>query len=309
MANLREIRNRIDSIRNTQQVTRAMKMVAAAKLRRAQERIFSTRPYAYRLGAVISRLKEQVDATEHPLLQKREQGRSIVFIVVTADRGLAGAFNANIVKEAEQAMAAYEAVRKAGNLHVLAAGRKGHDHFTRRGYQMVGDFRGVFDRIEVETARKIVERAVDGFLNGSWDEVKIVYNEFRNTIAQNRVVEPFLPIPKKQFLTPIMETLGKGDVQADSSGSQAAADSIFEPEAESVLHELLPRYLHYQVWRVLLESNAAEQGARMVAMDNATSNAEDFLRNLKLKYNRARQSAITTEIIEIVSGANALEAG
>ena len=307
MANLRDIRNRIDSIRNTQQVTRAMKMVAAVKLRRAQERIFSTRPYAYRLGAVISRLKEQLDATEHPLLQKREEGRSILFIVVTADRGLAGAFNANIVKEAEQAMAAYEEVRKAGNLHVLAVGRKGHKHFARRGYQMTGDFRGVFDRIEVETARKIVEQAVDGYLNGSWDEVKIVYNEFRNTIAQNRVVEPFLPIPKKQFLTPIMEARGEGDAQADSS--RTASDSIFEPEAESVLHELLPRYLQYQVWRVLLESNAAEQGARMVAMDNATSNAEDFLRNLKLKYNRARQSAITTEIIEIVSGANALEAG
>ncbi len=306
MANLRDIRNRIDSIRNTQQVTRAMKMVAAAKLRRAQERIFSTRPYAYRLGAVISRLKEQLDATEHPLLQKREGGRSILFIVVTADRGLAGAFNANIVKEAEQAIAAYEEVRKAGNLHVLAVGRKGHKHFARRGYRMTGYFRGVFDRIEVETARKIVEQAVDGYLNGSWDEVKIVYNEFRNTIAQNRVVEPFLPIPKKQFLTPIMEARSEGDAQTDN---RAAADSIFEPEAESVLHELLPRYLQYQVWRVLLESNAAEQGARMVAMDNATSNAEDFLRNLKLKYNRARQSAITTEIIEIVSGANALEAG
>ena len=255
---------------------------------------------------VISRLKEQLDATEHPLLQKREKGQSILFIVVTADRGLAGAFNANIVKEAEQAMAAYEEVRKAGNLHVLAVGRKGHKHFARREYRMTGDFRGVFDRIEVETARKIVEQAVDGYLNGFWNEVKIVYNEFRNTIAQNRVVEPFLPIPKKQFLTPIMEARGQGDAQEDN---RTVADSIFEPEAESVLHELLPRYLQYQVWRVLLESNAAEQGARMVAMDNATSNAEDFLRNLKLKYNRARQSAITTEIIEIVSGANALEAG
>ncbi len=307
MANLRDIRNRIDSIRNTQQVTRAMKMVAAAKLRRAQERIFSTRPYAYRLGAVISRLKEQLDAEEHPLLQKRDAEESVLFIVVTADRGLAGAFNANIVKEAEQAMAAYEAARKAGNLHVLAAGRKGHEHFARRGHKMVGDFRGAFDHVELDTARKIVEQAVDGYLNGSWNEVKIVYNEFRNTIAQNRIVEPFLPIPKKQFLTPIMEAKGADDSEAENQ--REISDSIFEPEAESVLRELLPRYLRYQVWRVLLESNAAEQGARMVAMDNATSNAEDFLRNLKLKYNRARQSAITTEIIEIVSGANALEAG
>ncbi len=307
MANLRDIRNRIDSIRNTQQVTRAMKMVAAAKLRRAQERIFSTRPYAYRLGAVISRLKDQLDDAEHPLLQAREADQSMLFIVVTADRGLAGAFNANIVKEAEQAMAGYEAVRKAGGLHVLAVGRKGHEHFARRGYQMVGDFRGAFDHIEVETARNIVEHAVDGYLNGSWNEVKVVYNEFRNTIAQNRIVEPFLPIPTKQFLTPIMEATGERDSEAENP--RHIPDSIFEPDAEAVLHELLPRYLRYQVWRVLLESNAAEQGARMVAMDNATSNAEDFLRNLKLKYNRARQSAITTEIIEIVSGANALEAG
>ena len=307
MANLRDIRNRIDSIRNTQQVTRAMKMVAAAKLRRAQERIFSTRPYAYRLGAVISRLKDQLDDAEHPLLQVREADQSIMFIVVTADRGLAGAFNANIVKEAEQAMAEYESVRKAGGLHVLAVGRKGHEHFARRGYQMVGDFRGVFDHIEVETVRNIVEHAVDGYLNGSWNEVKVVYNEFRNTIAQNRIVEPFLPIPTKQFLTPIMEATGERDSKAQNP--RHIPDSIFEPDAESVLHELLPRYLRYQVWRVLLESNAAEQGARMVAMDNATSNAEDFLRNLKLKYNRARQSAITTEIIEIVSGANALETG
>ena len=305
MANLREIRNRIDSIRNTQQVTRAMKMVAAAKLRRAQERIFSTRPYAYRLGAVISRLTEQLDAAEHPFLRKSDPDQGVLFIVVTADRGLAGAFNANIVKEAEQAMAAFETARQAGRLHVLAAGRKGHEHFARRGYQMVGDFRGVFDRVEAETARRIVEQAVDGYMNGTWGEVKIVYNEFRNTISQNRIVEPFLPIPEKQFLTPIMEAKGAGD--ADSH--RAISDAIFEPDAESVLHELLPRFLHYQAWRVLLESNAAEQGARMVAMDNATSNAEDFLRNLKLKYNRARQSAITTEIIEIVSGANALEAG
>lgn len=307
MANLRDIRNRIDSIRNTQQVTRAMKMVAAAKLRRAQERIFRTRPYAYQLGAVISRLKEQLDAAEHPLLKAHEGDQSVLFIVVTADRGLAGAFNANIVKEAEQAMATYEAARAAGNLHVLAAGRKGHEHFARRGYNMVGDFRGVFDHVQVETAHKIVEEAVDGYLNGSWNEVKVVYNEFRNTIAQNRIVEPFLPIPKKQFLTPIMAAKGAGGDEA--ADPREIPDSLFEPEAESVLRELLPRYLRYQVWRVLLESNAAEQGARMVAMDNATSNAEDFLRNLKLKYNRARQSAITTEIIEIVSGANALETG
>ena len=195
-------------------------------------------------------------------------------------------------------------------LHVDAVGlASGHVAFVWEHHELVG-FAGLDESVDkpcsVPEVDVLVDQAVDGYLNGSWDEVKIVYNEFRNTIAQNRIIEPFLPIPKKQFLTPIMEARSAEDSQA---GDNTAADSIFEPEAESVLHELLPRYLHYQVWRVLLESNAAEQGARMVAMDNATSNAEDFLRNLKLKYNRARQSAITTEIIEIVSGANALEDG
>lgn len=306
MANLRDIRNRIDSIRNTQQVTRAMKMVAAAKLRRAQERMFSTRPYAYRMGEVISRLKEQLDPTTHDLFQERERVHGVLFIVVTADRGLAGAFNSNIIKEAEQAMADFEDVAAAGNLYVLAVGRKGHDHFAKRGYQLIGEFRGVFDNLEVSVASDVVRLAVSGYLDGTWDEVNVVYNEFKNTISQNRIVEPFLPIPREQFLTPVMEEEAERRVSVDS-GRQV--DFIFEPEAEAILKVLVPRYLNYLMWRILLESNASEQGARMVAMDNATSNAEDFLRDLKLKYNRARQSAITTEIIEIVSGANALEGG
>lgn len=306
MASLRDIRNRINSVRNTQQVTRAMKMVAAAKLRRAQERIFRTRPYAYRLSLIISHLKEQLDPTLHDLFQEREQVDSILFVVVTADRGLAGAFNSNIIKEAEQAIAKYESIRQNGNLYVLAVGRKGFEHFAKRGYQMIGSFRGVFDNLQFETAREVVDLAVEGYLDGRWDEVKVVYNEFKNTISQNRIVEPFLPIPREQFLTPVME--------AETNGSQSGeatrqVDYLFEPGAETILEVLIPRYLSYQLWRVLLESNASEQGARMVAMDNATSNADELLRELRLKYNRARQTAITTEIIEIVSGANALESG
>ncbi len=304
MASLRDIRTRINSVRNTQQVTRAMKMVAAAKLRRAQERIFQARPYAYRLSTIISLLKEQLDPTSHELFHEREQVDSVLYVVVTADRGLAGAFNANIIKAAEEAMAEHEDLRAAGNLYVLAVGRKGNEHFTKRGYNMVGTFRGVFDDLDFSTAHDVVGVIVEGYLEGKWDEVRVAYNEFKNTISQNRVVEPFLPIPREQFLTPVMAEETNGRAESESS---LQVDFIFEPGAAEILDVLIPRYLAYQMWRVLLESNASEQGARMVAMDSATSNAEDLLRDLRLKYNRARQSAITTEIIEIVSGANALE--
>lgn len=306
MASLRDIRTRISSVRNTQQVTRAMKMVAAAKLRRAQERIFQARPYAFRLSTIISLLKEQLDPTSHELFQEREHVGAILYVVVTADRGLAGAFNSNIIREAEMAMGEHEELRSSDNLFVLAVGRKGMEHFAKRGYQMVGSFRGVFDNLDFQTAHDVVELIVEGYLEGRWDEVRVTYNEFKNTIAQNRIVEPFLPIPREQFLTPVMEQQSNGQPVTDSTRQ---VDFIFEPGAEAILDVLIPRYLSFQMWRILLESNASEQGARMVAMDNATSNAEDLLRELRLKYNRARQSAITTEIIEIVSGANALEKG
>jgi F-type H+-transporting ATPase subunit gamma len=227
-------------------------------------------------------------------------------VVVTSDRGLAGAFNSNIIKEAELAIAEYAEVREAGKLYVMAIGRKGFDHFAKRGYQMVGSFRGVFDDLQFRIAQGAVSLIVEGYLDGTWDEVKVVYNEFRNTISQNRIVQPFLPIAGEQFITPVMETTATRRIVLEG-GRQI--DFIFEPAAESILEVLIPRYLNYTLWRVLLESNASEQGARMVAMDNATSNADELLRVLKLKYNRARQSAITTEIIEIVSGANALGNG
>ena len=283
-----------------------MKMVSAAKLRRAQERIFRTRPYAFRLSEMISRLRDQLDPTAHELFQERPEINGILFVVVTSDRGLAGAFNSNIIKEAEHAIAQYDGLRRAGRLYVMAIGRKGHDHFAKRGYQMVGSFRGVFDDLQFSVVQEAVKIIVDGYLDGTWDEVRVAYNEFKNTISQNRIVEPFLPIPKEQFVTPVMEAEAARRVSLDQ-GRQV--DFIFEPGAEDILEVLIPRYLNYQLWRVLLESNASEHGARMVAMDNATSNADELLRGLKLKYNRARQSAITTELIEIVSGANALREG
>ncbi len=303
MPSLRDIRNRINSVKNTQQVTRAMKMVAAAKMRRAQERIFRLRPYAFRVRQIINHLKGHVDPAAHPLFQPRETVGGVLIVIVTADRGLAGAFNTNVIKKAEETIAQFEEQRGNGNLFLLCVGRKGHDYFAKRGYQLLGDFRGVFDRLSFDVAQDVVRIMSEGYLEGRWDRVLVVYNEFKNTISQNRIAEPFLPIPAEQFLTPVMES---ALAQEPEMPHGQAVDYIFEPEAERILEALVPRFLNYQLWRVLLESNAAEQGARMVAMDNATSNAEELLRDLRLKYNRARQSAITTEIIEITSGANAL---
>ncbi|MFW5955729.1 MAG: ATP synthase F1 subunit gamma [Rhodothermales bacterium] len=305
MASLRDIRNRINSVKNTQQVTRAMKMVAAAKLRRAQERIFQTRPYAFTVHSLLTRLRTQADPSDHPLFERRDERRRALLIIVTADRGLAGAFNTNVIKTAEEEIEAnFSDRRRRGDLFLMCIGRRGRDHFAKRGYQLVGDYAGVFDHLTFAVARDAATMATEGYLEGRWDEVKLVYNEFKNTISQNRVVEPFLPVPTEEFLTPVMEE----QVTLSDRATTGSVELIYEPDAQTILKALIPRYLNYQLWRILLESNAAEQGARMVAMDNATSNAQELLRDLTLKYNRARQSAITTEIIEITSGANALEA-
>jgi F-type H+-transporting ATPase subunit gamma len=303
MASLRDIRGRIGSVKNTQQITRAMKMVAAAKLRRAQERIFTTRPYAFKIREMIGHLRQRLDPTDHPLFQPREEIRGALLIVVTSDRGLAGAFNTNLLKVAEVEIAErFAAPRDAGTLHVLAVGRKAHEYFAKRGYPMVGDFRGLFNDLRFPKAGQIVDLAVEGYLAGQWDAVEVVYNEFKNTITQNRIAEPLIPIPADAILTPVMEASASYDTDAASGD----VEYLFEPSAEVLLEKLIPEFLQYQLWRMLLESNAAEQGARMVAMDNATTNAGELLKDLQLTYNRARQAAITTEIIEISSGAEAL---
>lgn len=309
MASLRDIRGRIVSVKNTQQITRAMKMVAAAKLRRAQERIFTARPYAYKIRETIGHLRSQLDPLAHPLFQPREArldgtvGGALV-IVVTSDRGLAGAFNTNLLKTVEAAIAQrFAAQRAAGTLHVLAIGRKGHDYFASRGFPMVGDFRGFFNDLRFERAGDIVDLAVEGFTDGTWDTVDVAYNEFKNTISQNRILETLLPIPAEQFFTPVMEASASYNTD---TAAVSDVEYLFEPSAEVLLDRLVPQFLQYQLWRAILESNASEQGARMVAMDNATTNAGELLKTLQLTYNRARQAAITTEIIEISSGAEAL---
>lgn len=304
MASLRDIRNRISSVKSTQQVTRAMKMVAAAKLRRAQERIFRTRPYAFKISEIISHLRQFVDPASHPLFGERESINAALLVVVTADRGLAGAFNGNIIKVAEQTIRdRYARLHADGNLYLVCIGRKAHEHFQKRGYQLVGDYRNLMDKLDSAVAAGIVDLIVRGYQEGRWDEANVVYNEFKNTISQNRIVEPFLPIPAEQFITPVMEKEVEHHAETKAG---VAVDYIFEPRASTILDVLVPRYLNFQLFRMLLESNAAEQGARMVAMDNATSNADELMRDLKLKYNRARQDAITKELIEITSGADAL---
>ena len=307
MASLRDIRSRIASIKNTQQITRAMKRVAAAKLRRAQERIFTPRPYAFKIREMIGHLRQRLDPLAHPLFRPRDEVGAALLIVVTSDRGLAGAFNTNILKRAEEHVREHYAdLREAGRLYVLAVGRKGHEYFAKRGYPLVGDFRGVFNDLRFPRAGEIADLAVEGFEDGRWDVVEVVYNEFKNTISQNRIVEPLLPVPTGEFVTPVMAASADYGEAVETKGE---VEYLFEPSPEALLDRLLPEFLQYQLWRVLLESDASFNGAQMMAMDNATTNAGELLKNLQLTYNRARQAAITTEIIEISSGAEALKAG
>ncbi|HIG73712.1 MAG TPA: ATP synthase F1 subunit gamma [Bacteroidetes bacterium] len=303
MASLRDIRTRIGSVQNTQQITRAMKMVAAAKLRKAQERIFTTRPYAFKIREMIGHLRQRLDPLAHPLFEAREEVGGVLLIVVTSDRGLAGAFNSNLLKVVEARIAEAYADLPKENLHVLAVGRKGHEYFANRGYDLVGDFRGAFNDLRFPIAGEVMDIAIEGFQEGRWDLVEVVYNEFKNTISQNRVAEQLLPIPSETFFTPVMEDAE--DVATETADADEV-EYIFEPSAEVLLERLVPEDVQYQLWRAMLESNASEQGARMVAMENATTNAGELLKDLRLTYNRARQAAITTEIIEISSGAEAL---
>jgi len=283
-----------------------MKMVAAAKLRRAQEGIFNSRPYAYKIRELVQNLQGAVDPAEAGLPVAREEVKRALVVVVSADRGLAGAFNTNVIKKAERLIEdEYHALNEAGALDLICIGRKAHDHFAKRGYNLIGDYRGVFGALHFDRAVEIVATMMDGYVDETWDKVDVVYNEFRNTIAQNRIVEPFLPIPS-EFFTPVMEK-SEDYRQTDPEGKNA--DYIFEPSVAEMAMSLLLRHLNFQMWRILLESNAAEQGARMVAMENATTNAGELLRELKLTYNQARQAAITNEIIEIASGAEALKKG
>lgn len=291
MANLRDIRNRIGSVNNTQQITKAMKMVAAAKLRKAQDRMVQTRPYAAKIQDVVGRLVGST-SVDNQLMRPVDEVNNVLMIIVASDRGLCGGFNNNLFKEIEKYIEAnLSEHRENGSLGLVTIGKKATAHFSKRKYNVVDKFPGFFDSLEYDATSEIMAKATQQFVDGSYDEVFIAYNEFRSVIAQNRKIEKVLPIDP--------ETISGDD-------SKETIDYLFEPDSSAILDQLLPLHLNMQLWKAVLESNAAEQGARMSAMDSATENAKDLERELRLKYNQARQSAITTEISEIVSGAQAL---
>jgi len=296
MANLRDIRNRISSIQNTQKITKAMQMVAAAKLRKAQNRMNATRPFAGKVQEVVARLVKSVSADKQPLLRVADKPQKVLFIVIGSDRGLCGGFNNNLFKEVEETIATtYSSFQEHGTLELICIGRKASGYFPKRGYKVVDKHNGFFDNLAYVTTSAIMNKASELFKQGVYDKVVICYNEFKSVITQNRIVKLVLPIKPDN-----MNIENPDDIDE-------LTDYIYEPDSENILDKLLPLYLNMQLWRAVLESNAAEQGARMTAMDSATENAKELEEDLKLEYNQARQSAITTEISEIVSGAQALE--
>lgn len=287
MPSLIDIRRRVRSIRNTQQITKAMKMVAAAKLRRAQERMFAARPYAAGLRKVLASVATRVAINAHPLLQAREPERNVVVVVVTADRGLCGAFNANVIRAAQNFIRdhSFEGVE------LLTIGRKAGDFFKRRTIPIRRNVL-VAQALSLDVAHEIAESLIKDFIEEKIDGVYVVYNEFKSLIAQHVRAERLLPIAP----------------EIEQAGDQPTAiDYLYEPGPEQILSDLLPKHIEFQLYRVLLESAAAEQGARMTAMEAATKNASDMINFLTLTYNRIRQAAITKEIIEIVSGASAAQ--
>lgn len=291
MPTLKDIRVRIKGVKSTQQVTKAMKMVAAAKLRRAQDRAIMARPYAGKLKEMLASLSAKVDTSLNPLLSSRPEVKKVLVVLITADRGLCGAFNTNIIKLAQKiATEDYAAQYRNGGVCMICAGSRGFDYFRKRGFNIIKGYPGVFQNLDFSIAREIAEKASAMYLKGEVDRVVVVYNEFKSVLA---------PVLKAEELLPIAAATG--------AGKESSSDYIYEPSPSAIIDELVPKHLNTQVWRVMLESNAAEQAARMSAMDSATENAKELLRTLNISYNRARQAAITKELSEIVAGADALK--
>jgi len=290
MPSLIDLRRRVRAVKNTQQITKAMKMVAASKLRRAQERITNARPYAVQMQHVLAGLAGRVDASIHPLLMSREPGpdsRTLI-IAVTADKGLCGSFNTNAIKAVSQAVVGSTTPCTLG-----LVGRKGREYFGRRGFNVEFEQIGIFQKLAFNNAQTIATLAMDAFTSGRADKVLLVYNEFKSVISQKVVVDQLLPIART----------GMPD---STPAAEGQVDYLYEPNAQRIFDELLPRYVEVQVYRALLDSNAAFYAAQMTAMDTATRNSAEMIGSLTLYMNKVRQAAITREIIEVVSGAQAL---
>ncbi|MES2701677.1 MAG: ATP synthase F1 subunit gamma [Bacteroidota bacterium] len=290
---LKEVRNRIKSVTSTQQITKAMKMVSAAKLRRATDAILQMRPYARKLQDMLSNIVSSSSADVNLPLADERPAERILLIPVTSDRGLCGAYNANVIKLTRQVISDnYAAQHAKGNVTILPIGKKGYEFFTRHGFKVVSEYWEIFADLSFENVRRAAVFAQQAFLNKEYDRVEIVYSQFRNAATQVFVAEPYLPIPK------VVQKEGE---------KKTNSDFIFEPSMDVLLQELMPKILNTQVFKAVLDANASEHGARMTAMDKASENANDLLKSLKISYNRARQAAITTELTEIVSGAAALQ--
>lgn len=289
---LKEVRNRIQSVTSTQQITKAMKMVSAAKLRRAQDAILQMRPYAEKLQEMLSNIVSNSSGdVALPLAADRAVNR-VLLIAISSDRGLCGAYNSNIIKNTRNRIETEYAEQNAkGNVLVLPIGKKAYEYFTRYGYNVVSDYWDIFSDLSFENVRRAAEYAQKAFLDKEYDKVEVIYSQFKNAATQIFVTEPYLPIPKVE----------------SNEEKQTKADYIFEPDITTLLRDLMPKILNTQVYKAVLDANASEHGARMTAMDKASDNANEMLRSLKISYNRARQAAITTELTEIVSGAAALE--
>jgi len=286
MPSLKQIKRRIASVKSTQQITRAMKMVAAAKLRRAQENIIKARPYSNKLRAVIRELAGRTDRSMHPLLDLREP-LNVGVVVVTSDRGLAGSFNTNILKRALKEISTFQDAEQ--KVHLVAIGRKSVNFFRKRDYDVIQSHIKLFQDLHFGVAASIGESLIDLYVKEELDRIYLIYNEFKSAFQQFVVVEQLLPI-----------------IPDEAEGAAAGTDFLFEPDPLSVLSGVLPLYVNVQMWRVFLESNAAEHGARMTAMENATKNAGEIIESLTLTYNKARQAAITKELLEVVSGAEGM---
>ncbi len=294
MPSLQSLRRKIAAFKNTQKITKAMKMVAAAKLKRSQDRILAARPYAHKMRGVLSNLSQRVNRTSHPLLQKRE-GKKIEILVVTSDRGLCGGFNGNIVRKSAEFIRQCEAQGLSVNLSLI--GRKGRDYFRRRSWTIRQEWTGIFDKLSFEHALDIGGDLTENFVQGTFDELYVVYNEFKSAIQQRVIVEKLFPI----------DAAVEFGAAPAPEGSSLGGSYLYEPDEGELLSALVPKHFQIQTYRILLESAAAEHGARMAAMDGATRNAGQLIKKVTLYYNKTRQAAITKELMDIVGGAEALK--
>ncbi|MBI3603362.1 MAG: ATP synthase F1 subunit gamma [Nitrospirae bacterium] len=292
MPSLQSLRRKIAAFKNTQKITKAMKMVAAAKLKRSQDRILAARPYALKMRDVLGNLSQRVNRASHPLLQKR-QGKKIEVLVITSDRGLCGGFNGNIVRKSAEFLRQCEARGVQVTLSIV--GRKGRDYFRRRPWPIRQEWTGVFDKLSFEHAIDIGGDLTDHFAKGTFDELYVVYNEFKSAIQQRVIVEKLFPVD-------VAAEFGSAQAEGTTGGSY-----LYEPDETELLNELVPKHFQIQAFRILLESGAAEHGARMAAMDGATRNAGQLIKKVTLYYNKTRQAAITKELMDIVGGAEALK--